>query len=697
MKKVLGLFLALAMVLSIATVGFAADDAEPITLVNNQTIEVTNGDLDEYSSGYTIEYTADADGTLKIIAIAEDNETDILMINEEGTWVTGEGTDLIYTVDVKAATGDYYFILYGGNTNHEGKVTYTMVFTPGTAGSDEGSESSGPVTVYDNVTGLVESGDPDSGGLEVPYEVPANGTLTITVTAEDTDQDVSFSYGGEMYYGDPGSSTVTKEFDVTAGEMVAFFLFGGTDEYTGYVTYTLIFTPKTESEPPLGSEENPETMSASWPSVVTLEEGNEGYALRWTADKSCSITIDISSEAPWFYYVFNTTSGAGSGPHSSTDDTPCTSVTMAVADGDVIDIAVGTQADADTPNPAGEITVTLTINPPYKVDPNKVLTLGTNELTPLTIPGVDTTVYAFTPEQDGIYHFEAPEGVLLGYYGSNVYFLFDDTTDKTNTLDHTFSNAGQTIYVGVQSVSPCSLTITRTGDRPKTAADFEWIYPRATQRIFSGDALEGSWNWVNVKDDVTDIAVLGSDGFYHLNRADGPVLFVDLSNNRYVDLIDANQQRGGSLRYTLQTGETWEKVNYKDLFNDYRSLDESGEARNTIVALTEELMVMLQKVGAGSGWYDEEGMVGGDPEEAWMFPCKYLTDYTSVPAADEGTTPPSGDEGTTPPSGDEGTNPPSGDEGTNPPSGDETPLLLLSVLLLGSAAALSISRKKFSF
>ncbi len=639
---------------------------DPVVVVDNETINVTNGDLSDLFSGYAIEYTAEADGTLKIIAIAADDETPILMINEKGDTITGEGSDLIYTVDVTAATGYYGFILYGGKADHTGEVTYSLIFTPGTSGSEEGSGSD-PITVYEDVTAEVTDGE---AGLEISYTAPADGTVKLTVTAADADMPVSFFCCDEMFSGE--GTTLTEEFTVSADELFSALLYGGKSDYTGNVTYTLIFTPgEAEGEPPLGSDENPEILWEDFPTAVELEEGNEGYVFRWTATDNGSITIEISSEAPWMYCVSNTTSGAESGPHTYADDPQCTSVTMAVAAGDVIDIPVGTLSDPETPNPAGTITVTLTVNPPYKLDPDKVLTVGTNELTPLVLPGVDTTVYAFTPEQDGIYHFEAPEGVLLGYYGGDAYFLFDSTTDKTNTLDHTVNGAGQTVYVGVQSGSPCSLTITRTGDRPKTAADFDWVFPRATQRIFNGDTLEGKWSWVNVRDDVKDTAVLGSDGYYHLNSADGPVLFMDLSDHRYVDLIDANQQRGGSLRYTLQTGEeTWEKVNYRDLFNDYRDLDENGEAHNTIVALTEELMIMLQRVGADSGWYGEGGWVGGEAEEAWMFPCKYLADYTSVPAADEG---------------------------TNPPSGDETPLLLLSVLLLGSAVAMTVSRKKFHF
>lgn len=655
-------------------IGSGGDPAgtDPVVVVDNETINVTNGDLSDYSSGYLIEYTAEADGTLKIIAIAADNETPILMINHESETISGEGPDLIYTLDVTAAMGDYGFTLYGGKADHTGEITYSVIFTPGTSGSEEGSGSD-PITVYENETGHVDNGDPDTGGLEINYTAPADGTLSITVTAEDTDTEVSFSYNKSWYFGSVSNpATATEDFTVSAGDVCTFLLYGGKSDHTGNVTYTLIFTPgEVEGEAPLGSEENPEILWEGLPTPVELEEGNEGYVFRWTATGNGLITIAISSEAPWMYWVSNTTSGAESGPHTYTDDPQCTSVTMAVAAGDVIDISVGTLSDPETPNPAGTITVTLTVNDPYKLDPDTVLTLGTNELTPLVLPGVDTTVYAFTPEQDGIYHFEAPEGILLGYYGGDAYFLFDNTTDKTNTLDHTVAMAGQTVYVGVQSGSPCSLTITRTGDRPKTAADFDWVFPRATQRIFSGDALEGKWSWVNVRDDVKDTAVLGSDGYYHLNSADGPVLFMDLSDHRYVDLIDANQQRGGSLRYTLQTGEeTWEKVNYRDLFNDYRDLDENGEAHNTIVALTEELMIMLQRVGSDSDWYGEYGWVGGEAEEAWMFPCKYLADYTSVPAADEG---------------------------TNPPSGDETPLLLLSVLLLGSAVAMTVSRKKFHF
>lgn len=176
------------------------------------------------------------------------------------------------------------------------------------------------------------------------------------------------------------------------------------------------------------------------------------------------------------------------------------------------------------------------------------------------------------------------------------------------------------------------------------------------------------WEWVNILDDVKDVAVKGEDGLYHLNSADGPVLFLDLKNNEFFDGIEVVNATGG-MKYTfINEDGSKERGQYKLLVNAYLEASESG-----LVALNDELIDMMQKVGKGQGWYTwnsewtfmlEEGETV-DEDEAWMFLCKYNEGFTSGPVEDPDT----------------------------PVTGVSDNALLFVVLMLGAAVALTVSAK----
>lgn len=153
------------------------------------------------------------------------------------------------------------------------------------------------------------------------------------------------------------------------------------------------------------------------------------------------------------------------------------------------------------------------------------------------------------------------------------------------------------------------------------------------------------WEWVNVLDDVKDVAVKGEDGLYHLNSADGPVLFLDFKNNEFFDDIETINGTGGMKYTVLNDDGSKERGQYKLLVNAYLEASESG-----LVALNDELIDMMQKVGNGQGWYTwnaewtfmlEEGETV-DADEAWLFLCKYNEGFTSGPVEDEPDTPVTG-------------------------------------------------------
>lgn len=641
MKKLLGLMIAMLMLLSVTTVAFAATgDAveDPINLTAAecpaQTAEIAAEATVYYQlNGFSgMEVSISGDGLLAEIGelrrgkiywseleTVDESASTLVENSEQLIRITNTGSAAaVYTIDAQVVAGtwdnpqlveegEYYPVELA-----EGSDGYYFQWTATKEGkliANIYGDVDCMITVSNQMTYKNESGESEDN----PYMAGAGVNVSVgdVVTIQVSTFDVN--------YGDNPAGKITMLFYIA----------------------------------PVGQYENPEIIDEIGNVSAELAEENEGYYFKWVANENGKLTITISSDKDCLLTLNNLTSGKQTDMAYSSDAPYTAEASVEIAVGDVILIQVGTFDPSYGDNPAGEIKVSFAIEagedsgsgeggegggseepeepekPAYIVDSSVELIVGENTLTPNA--DAITTIYEFSPDQDGIYLFETAEGNLLGYWGGNKFFVFDGTENKTNSLKGTIEAVGQTLMIGVQATGDnCTITVTRIGERPKTADDFEWNNVDATSKPVSGDKLEGEWNWVNVKDDVKDVAVLGKDGYYHLNSEDGPILYLDLSSKRFgLDLVEMNSK--GQMKYIEQTGEeTWNKVQYKNLFNTY------AEAGN-VVALTEELVEMLQKVGESKGWYSwdtyfvfQQDEV--DADEAWMFACKYIDGHNSMPS-----------------------------------------------------------------
>ena len=278
----------------------------------------------------------------------------------------------------------------------------------------------------------------------------------------------------------------------------------------------------------------------------------------------------------------------------------------------------------------------------YEVNYDVQLALGENALTLLTT--AVTTVYEFSPEEAGVYQFVADDAnALVGYWGAGTFFVSDQTENKSNVLEYTLANAGPSIMVGVSGVESCTLTVTRTGDAV-VAPSYEKVdYVNVvTPADYTMPEEATDLVYVDVTDDVADAAVLGEDGYYHLNAADGPVLYADLGLNAPYGAPLASATNYGSVKipeYDAE-GNMTALVNYLPAFEAYAACTATvmvGEAEASLYPLTEDLMVMFQKIGADKGWYDADTTQGFylfegktvDEETAWLFNCCYSENAVS--------------------------------------------------------------------
>ena len=131
--------------------------------------------------------------------------------------------------------------------------------------------------------------------------------------------------------------------------------------------------------------------------------------------------------------------------------------------------------------------------------------------------------------------------------------------------------------------------------------------------------------------------VLGQDGFYHKDTADGPLVLVRLGKksggSKYLDAFQTILEHSGITKYFYdESGKFLKKEKYDDcLIKYFEIMDEDSG----LYPLNEDLKYIIQSRGEYAGWFepsdslylfkDENGnkVPGINNEIAWLFLCCY--------------------------------------------------------------------------
>ena len=149
--------------------------------------------------------------------------------------------------------------------------------------------------------------------------------------------------------------------------------------------------------------------------------------------------------------------------------------------------------------------------------------------------------------------------------------------------------------------------------------------------------VSGTYTTVDLADLSMKAVYNETDGYYHLNSADGPILFIDLtSSSQFVASIQVicGYQRMGAYIYDMN-GNITEKRSYNELFFQYGMPETAEEAVDSPirVPLTAKLAEAVQSFGERNGWWSEgeaniftSAMMGApyNQEYAWLLYCGYF-------------------------------------------------------------------------
>lgn len=229
------------------------------------------------------------------------------------------------------------------------------------------------------------------------------------------------------------------------------------------------------------------------------------------------------------------------------------------------------------------------------------------------------TVFTLEPSEVGIYTVSVADG-LLGIVSLNGMWITVDPSPesvKESSVTWKCSSVGQSIMIAVLSDGEtASITVSKEElivvEIPVTE-----YQNKATLTPFEYDGSVDDFDYVDIDDDFIDTAVLGTDGYYHLNSAKGPILYACLTDSV---LSLAGAMSYGQLKEMItENGVIVEKIDYNAAVEEYLEYaDDDG-----FYPLTEDLITILKGAGKQLGWYGEGGWLGCDNEDAWMYFCYY--------------------------------------------------------------------------
>lgn len=225
--------------------------------------------------------------------------------------------------------------------------------------------------------------------------------------------------------------------------------------------------------------------------------------------------------------------------------------------------------------------------------------------------------FPFTPTQEGTYRFSVSDpNAQIGYYGSINFPNKQEADNATATsfeLNIKESNLGATYAIGVTGATDYILVIERVSSAVLDDTDIPWQVYQGNRPTKVCSVKVKNFTYVDLTGKTSDFkAVLGSDGYYHLNSADGKILYVNLGTNaRYISMYTMLGVSGvggtkfGKTFYNSD-GSVLKKEDYTECMIAYVNCryPQTESAAFQVYPLTEDLVYMLKNGGEAMGWWN---------------------------------------------------------------------------------------------
>lgn len=260
------------------------------------------------------------------------------------------------------------------------------------------------------------------------------------------------------------------------------------------------------------------------------------------------------------------------------------------------------------------------------------LVLGNNNVT--ILENALNTLYEFAPTETGVYTFTAPEGVKIGNW--NTPFSPNDQSgdNKTNVVEWTCTAVGQPVLIGI--TEDTTIAVVKKADAEiQEEIDYETyvnVHTPSENQLINLDEKEPT------PVDITkpQTVVRDEDGLYHLGTVDGPLLFVNLSNEG-IDFMQGFFGGYGAhaMRGAYNDDGIIKHYDFKEAMREYAEVIYNADTDNCLYPLTDDLAIFLKAYGGNQGWFKPgqtpyEAIRGEhNADSAWLVICCYLEEITS--------------------------------------------------------------------
>lgn len=303
--------------------------------------------------------------------------------------------------------------------------------------------------------------------------------------------------------------------------------------------------------------------------------------------------------------------------------------------------------------PLYDNTVFTTVGDPlYDYEDKDVYYVGEGATYVELVPGA-RNYFVFEPTRTGTFRFTTVNNkATMGYYGS-PFFMWTTHPEDTEIVNNAFTisipSIGPSYVVGIDAPTNMSgtiLTIVRIGDPGWTVENEPWITYEGTH-VPTKFTLPANTTLVDV--DITaahqEIVYNEQDGYYHLNSADGPVLYLRFGKSSYINLIDILSNQGMRAYFYDANGAFLRREEYSTYLSTYYysphpTYDPDGIPVNMldktmVYPLNADLIYILQSYSEAQRWGDVDSpnylfkdtngeiIPGINGDLAWMYALCY--------------------------------------------------------------------------
>lgn len=635
MKKFLGIFVVLAMVLAML----------PMTVfATSGTYELSVG-FGEYIDLY-------ADDRLTLSVNAGDQDV-ILTVNGEGSyydWYIDNGMQTFYpdmsgSYKMKLEAGGTYDLLLVSDTSFEDQMLYVSLEAP-EAGTEEN-----PADLNMGANSIAVDGytpyffgftATQAGKLEVAIDTAQCSDWSFQIKTIKSSGAVKI---GDTNYSDVEPVISSETVVVEPGDVVTVCVNTANMGTTGTIYFDASFTAGDFGGEGEGGESGGDIGQIGGGDVTVVNETvttTAPWTYTFTAEGPGSLRVVMGESDPGWCYKIQYPTGEESLYYTASEFSVGPDCTHDLTDAGEYTVLIWAYNDSAFEIVNGTISATLTYTPAsgdveipkeeYVVS-DILLGLGENSLT-LDETAI-TTIYEFTPEETGLYKFTVGDSAaLVGYWGAGSFFVQDLTENKTNAMEHELTAVGQSIMVGVSNAEgEFNMTIEKVGstDEFVDVEYIDYIIKHVPQDLYLTDVTDEQ---IITSVDITkpQTVVKDENGFYHLGTVNGPLLYANLMSENF-DITQAFFGGYGALtmrgQYTNSEGAV---INYDFLnaMRNYASVIYNSDYENGLYPLTEDLMIFLKAFGAYQGWYNqnltpfEEIKSEHNAESAWLVSCVYV-------------------------------------------------------------------------